>query len=246
VDINKKSLVSAGVGVMALGFVAYLAAHGGDTSQIHACVTTNGNLRIVTPTTACKPNETALDWNITGSIGPQGPVGPQGAQGPQGPEGPAGPQGVQGPQGPTGLAEIPSSRSYFVGGANIPPLTDQMIDWNVVQYDTLGAIQLAPWRYRAPSTGRYRVTTFIRYNPKGPILAGQRVQVELFLNNCDCGALGGFQAGNDTGAADLFLQGESEVFAHAGDEITIHIYQDTGQMGAVTNASHVLVARMGS
>jgi hypothetical protein len=60
------------------------------------------------------------------------------------------------------------------------------------------------------------------------------------------GTMGGFQAGNDTGPADLYLQGEDEIYCDAGDEITIHIFQNTGQTGYVTRASHVLVARMGN
>jgi hypothetical protein len=57
--------------------------------------------------------------------------------------------------------------------------------------------------------------------------------------------MGGFQAGNDTGPADLYLQGEDEIYCDAGDEITIQIFQNTGQTGYVNRASHVLVARMG-
>lgn len=39
-----------------------LRADGGDTSLIHACVAKDGTIRIVSTTTACKSNETALHW----------------------------------------------------------------------------------------------------------------------------------------------------------------------------------------
>jgi hypothetical protein len=41
---------------------ALLRADGGDSSLIHACVAKDGTMRIVSATTACKSNETALHW----------------------------------------------------------------------------------------------------------------------------------------------------------------------------------------
>jgi hypothetical protein len=54
----------------------------------------NGQLRIVTSASQCRPSEIAISWNITGPQGPAGPEGPTGPQGPVGPEGPQGPDGV--------------------------------------------------------------------------------------------------------------------------------------------------------
>lgn len=54
----------------------------------------NGQLRIVTSASQCRPSEIAISWNITGPQGPGGPQGPAGPQGPVGPEGPQGPDGV--------------------------------------------------------------------------------------------------------------------------------------------------------
>jgi hypothetical protein len=45
-------------------------AHGGDTSQIHSCVTRNGLLRVVGATSQCPKGEVPLDWNIQGPPGP--------------------------------------------------------------------------------------------------------------------------------------------------------------------------------
>jgi len=61
-------------------------AHGGDTSMIHGCVRNNAignlaNIRIVSATTNCNSNETALDWNIQGVPGPTGMPGPTGIPG---------------------------------------------------------------------------------------------------------------------------------------------------------------------
>ena len=100
------------VALITAGTVAAVGAHGGDTTRIHACVSNgSGLVRIVGENGACRTEETAVDWNVRGPIGPQGPqgdagpmgpAGPQGAQGDTGPMGPAGPQGVQGAQGETG------------------------------------------------------------------------------------------------------------------------------------------------
>jgi hypothetical protein len=67
--------------------------HGGDTSQIHSCVAKDGTLRIVSATTACKSQETAVDWNIAGPPGPAGPQGIPGLPGQPGAPGEPGPTG---------------------------------------------------------------------------------------------------------------------------------------------------------
>lgn len=191
-----------------------------------------------------------VSYGANGPQGPQGVQGVQGVQGPQGTQGSQGEQGPQGPAGPTGVSNTPSSRSFRGSNYGIPPSADQqhgvLVDWNVVQYDTLGATQTGPWRYVVPTAGRYRVSSFIRYSPNGVIAAGQIVQVEVYVNGTnDYGAMGGFQAASDWNGADLFLQGEDEIAAAAGDQITIHIFQNTAQTGYVTTASHVLVSRIG-
>ena len=84
--------VLATAGIIAGGAIAL--AHGGDTTQVHSCVTEgSGSVRIVGPDASCRARETALDWAIQGPTGPQGPIGATGAAGPAGPEGPAG-QGI--------------------------------------------------------------------------------------------------------------------------------------------------------
>jgi hypothetical protein len=76
---------------------AYTDAQG----MYHGCVSTsNGDLRVVLPGTACKTSEAAIDWNQTG---PQGIQGTQGIQGIQGPKGDKGDPGVPGPAGLSGL-----------------------------------------------------------------------------------------------------------------------------------------------
>jgi len=80
-------------------FLAFLVAFSplpAAADVIHACVGTNGSLRIVLPGEPCKANEFALSWNSTG---PQGAKGDPGDPGLQGLPGPAGPQGIAGPAG---------------------------------------------------------------------------------------------------------------------------------------------------
>jgi len=198
-----------------------------------------------------------------GEVGPQGPKGDTGAQGPQGPAGPQGPPGNSGPP------DIATSRSYLFNNFEVPPGVEgvpnayHIIDWDAIRggfgaWDGEGRPvqshiygQPGPWRYVALTAGRYRVSSFVGYHPNGPILAGQKVEVSVVLYKVSWGfavtygTMGGFQAGNDTGPADLYLQGEDEIYCDAGDEITIQIFQNTGQTGYVNRASHVLVARMG-
>jgi collagen triple helix repeat protein len=80
---------------------------------IYACQSnTNGSLRVVSATTACKSGETAIQWNVqgvqgnTGATGPQGVKGDAGATGPAGATGATGQQGLKGDTGATGAAGV--------------------------------------------------------------------------------------------------------------------------------------------
>ena len=99
-----RRLAHLGLALLAVaGTAAVAAAHGGDATQIHACVhDTNGKTRIVAPDEACMPSESPVDWAIVGPQGPQGDPGPQGDQGPQGDPGPMGPAGQDGQDGQDG------------------------------------------------------------------------------------------------------------------------------------------------
>jgi hypothetical protein len=50
-----------------IGFaaVSVLYAQGGDPSLVHACIASNGGVRIVAPTDICKKNETAMEWRAS-------------------------------------------------------------------------------------------------------------------------------------------------------------------------------------
>jgi hypothetical protein len=114
-----KTAVVAFVGALAaLGMVTLAGAHAGAATAgtVHACVQkSNGVLRVVAETVACRRTESSLDWasgGAPGAQGPQGPrgqagqAGPAGPQGPAGQVGPAGPRGAAGPQGQPGLAGV--------------------------------------------------------------------------------------------------------------------------------------------
>ena len=67
------------------------------TTTIQACAKGNGDLRIVSAPSDCKPQEASLSWAV---------VGPKGDPGPTGPQGPSGAAGLQGSTG----ARRPSRR----------------------------------------------------------------------------------------------------------------------------------------
>jgi hypothetical protein len=74
-----------------------IVVHANPPSVLQACVNIgNGNLRLVGDATACHPNETFVQWNLTG---PQGPAGPTGAAGAAGATGATGATGPAGPAG---------------------------------------------------------------------------------------------------------------------------------------------------
>ena len=113
-------------------------AHAGSSStrQAHACVSAAspagsqpvpfagpfpaGVVRIVGTTGACRADEVAVHWLISGRGGPAGPRGPQGATGPAGFAGAAGPAGAPGALGARGAAGAVGP----VGPAGPTPLDD--------------------------------------------------------------------------------------------------------------------------
>jgi len=110
-------------GVIGLAFVGLSGAS--TVQEIHACVTDNGQMRIVSDTTACKRGETPLTWNVQGPVGPIGPQGPKGDIGPIGPQGPAGVDGLQGATGAQG--EVGPRGFAGIGGARVVDATGKVV-----------------------------------------------------------------------------------------------------------------------
>lgn len=104
-------VVMAGVGVAVIACTGLAFGAVPDSNGvIHGCYDNQaGQMRIVDPGTGtpkgCGKNETAVEWNHTGPMGPQGipgPTGPMGATGATGATGPMGATGATGPMGETG------------------------------------------------------------------------------------------------------------------------------------------------
>lgn len=64
----------------------------------------SGQLRLVSASERCRPNEARIQWVANGPTGPTGPAGAAGPPGPAGVQGLTGPAGPTGPQGPAGAA----------------------------------------------------------------------------------------------------------------------------------------------
>jgi hypothetical protein len=58
-----------GLGVLGIALnVPHVYADGGDTTLIHGCIAKDGTTRVVSPTTACKSNETPTHWPTAARI----------------------------------------------------------------------------------------------------------------------------------------------------------------------------------
>jgi hypothetical protein len=103
--------------VLALGALvcASAAAAQSPAPVIHACVSRQGDVRIIPAGQACLRPETAISWNAQGPQGPPGAPGPQGPAG-QGSSGPPGAPGPQGPAGPSAALEVVDSTDPVHGG----------------------------------------------------------------------------------------------------------------------------------
>jgi type VI secretion system secreted protein Hcp len=100
--VKRRIAITAALVAVFVGVVStYAWARTQDSSTLRACVTENGDMRLVADGVNCKAKERVVTWNVTG---PAGPAGPAGATGRDGRDGVQGPQGVAGPQGLAGAA----------------------------------------------------------------------------------------------------------------------------------------------
>ncbi|MEX2599323.1 MAG: type VI secretion system tube protein TssD [Dehalococcoidia bacterium] len=101
-------LVVAAIAIAALGGagLAWTAAQAQTADeQVHACVSSSGNVRIVESGDSCRRNETPVSWNTQGSAGTPGE------------------DGAPGPQGETGETEV------TVNVVNDPPEPAAAVDY---------------------------------------------------------------------------------------------------------------------
>jgi type VI secretion system secreted protein Hcp len=85
--MKKAALAVLLAAVLGTSAAAIAWAAGDDSAVIHACVAKGSNLvRIASAGDGCRPNESGLDWNTQGPVGPPGPQGPAGPSGSTAPE----------------------------------------------------------------------------------------------------------------------------------------------------------------
>lgn len=92
--LRRPALLGGASALLGVALIGSGALAADDTNTIHACTNDrSGDLRLVADADGCRPQETAIEWNVVGPAGPPGPEGPRGPEGPAGPEGPEGPEG---------------------------------------------------------------------------------------------------------------------------------------------------------
>lgn len=80
--MKKAGLALLAAAAIGAGAAAITWGATGDSPVIHACVSRGSDLvRIPATGEACRPHETAVDWNAQGPAGPPGPPGPKGDTG---------------------------------------------------------------------------------------------------------------------------------------------------------------------
>jgi hypothetical protein len=145
-DAMKKLLsVVALAATVAAGSGLAFALEGDTGNLVNGCYRTkDGTLRVLTNTAQCDPKqETAIQWNKQGPMGPAGPAGlqgPAGPTGPAGPQGPAGPTGPAGPEGPTGATGPAGPQGApGISGYEVVQVTDRVyIDQTTVVHCPTG------------------------------------------------------------------------------------------------------------
>ncbi len=125
---------------IALAFGAFAVTRAQGEGEITICVANNGNIRMVSTSGDCRPNETPQTLNQQGPAGPPGPAGVPGEPGAPGQPGPAGPQGAPG----TVTVNVSEDGNTYTGPAHIflqaPTLTGESV---VDGFE--GAIEVSEW-----------------------------------------------------------------------------------------------------
>jgi len=125
--MKRKLVVGAiAVALVAVGAGTYAWAASSDTQTLNACVSKNGDLRLVALAGACEKNEHAVSWN---TVGPQGPAGPAGAQGAQGPAGKDGANGASAanPDAADGSVDIVAQKQGTIGPITLEAMSHEII-----------------------------------------------------------------------------------------------------------------------
>jgi hypothetical protein len=127
---------------------------------VHGCVQPSGNLRVVRSTTsACKQNETPLDWNQTGPQGPRGPKGDTGSPGTS--------SGVQ--------TRVPGAITFDATATPVVSLTLPAGSWMVIGHaEMIAGAGLAAGRcFVATDAGSGPLSDFQTNEPYRPVVSFQ-------------------------------------------------------------------------
>jgi hypothetical protein len=102
-------------------------------TAIRACLNPAGQVRIIGPTQACRPQETPLEWNVTGGKGDKGDKGDPGNPGLDGLNGEPGAQGAQGDVGPAGPGVSGTSEADSLHPTDLTPgnVSQTELRWGV-------------------------------------------------------------------------------------------------------------------
>jgi hypothetical protein len=131
---------------------------------VHGCIAPSGNLRVIdSATSACKRNETSLDWNQMGLRGPTGATGPTGAKGDTGSPGPS--SGVQ--------TRVPGGIQFDATATPVVSLTLPAGNWMLIGHaEMIAGAGVAQARcFVATDTAVGPLSSFQTSEPNRPVVA---------------------------------------------------------------------------
>src|SRR4051794_1772017 len=162
---GSKLLLALTCAVGVFGIVSVVQAAIPDSNGvIHGCILQNGNLRVIdSATSACKRNETSLDWNQTGLRGPAGATGPTGPKGDTGSPGPS--RGVQ--------TRVPDGIRFDATATPVVSLTLPAGNWMLMGHaEMIAGAGLAQGRcFVATDNAVGAVSDFQTNEPNRPVVA---------------------------------------------------------------------------
>jgi type VI secretion system secreted protein Hcp len=217
--MKRRILIGAAfVAVLAAAGTTYaLAASGASTTQtINACVSGNGDIRLVSAAANCRHNESPISWN---TVGPAGQIGPAGAAGRDGRDGQTGPAG---PAGPAGTSSNPDAvaATVMATGQKQGAFSQTPIDVSAVSHEIVSP--------RDPASG---LPTGKRQHKPISITTQWGASTPLFLNaltnneNLTSVLIGLLRNGNQFATIKLTNASVSHYVEHGGSVTIEFTYQ---------------------
>lgn len=145
----------------------------------------------------------------------------------------------------------PTVKATYVatGSITIPHATDTIMNFDSKVIDSHSAVTTgAGWRFTAPISGRYRLTSSIRIASGLSWSVGEQALIRVYKNNFSADMVTADWFSQATHSTAVGLHGSAEIDLVAGDYVDLRVRQDSGGTGsnqAAISVNWITISRVG-